>query len=55
MPQSAPVGRTHLGRMAAPVWQEDAFVRGALEKLTPEQRAAVVERVNQQLAQLKEI
>ena len=50
----APIGRTHARRLARPVsWEDDALRRGALDLMEPEKRAALVRRVNAQLADLE--
>ena len=47
------IGRTHLGRLAAPAWQEDDFYRGVLLSLTPERRAVLEKRVTEELARVR--
>jgi hypothetical protein len=41
------VGRTHIGRMTTPVWQDDEIIKRQLEDMDPVRRAGLERRVDE--------
>lgn len=48
-----PIGKTHLGRLAMPEFEQDEFIRKCLDRLPPTRREMLIRRIKKELEKLR--